>query len=141
MDDDRHNPEARVGQTLSGKWRLDRLIGEGGMAAVYSATHRNGATAAIKILNAEYARRADTRTRFLREAYIANKAGKGAVQVLDDDVLDDGSPYLVMELLKGEPVDLRTYRLGGKLSPRDAVWVAKQTLPTLSDAHAVGIIH
>jgi serine/threonine protein kinase len=141
MDEGRLNPEDRIGQTLGGKWRLDRLIGEGGMAVVYAATHRNGATAAIKILNPEYARRADTRTRFLREAYIANKAGKGAVQVLDDDVADDGSPYLVMELLKGEPVDLRTQRLGGTLALRDVVWIAKQTLATLADAHAAGIIH
>jgi serine/threonine protein kinase len=133
--------DRRVGQTLSGKWRLDRLIGEGGMASVYAATHRNGATAAIKILYPELARRADIRTRFLREAYIANKAGKGAVQVLDDDVGDDGAPYLVMELLRGEPVDMRAARLGGRLAVRDVVWIAKRTLSTLADAHAAGIVH
>ena len=67
---------ARLGKTLGGKWKLDRLIGVGGMAAVYAASHRNGAQAAIKILHAHYARRPDARTRFLREAYIANKVGK-----------------------------------------------------------------
>ena len=63
-------------------------------------------------LHAQYARRADARTRFLREAYIANKAGRGAVTVKDDDVDDEGAPYLVMELLHGEPVDARAKRLG-----------------------------
>src|SRR5579871_468441 len=124
MPEDVAPADRRVGQALSGKWRLDRLLGEGGMASVYAATHRNGATAAIKILYPDLARRADVRTRFLREAYIANKAGKGAVQVLDDDVDDDGSPYLVMELLRGEPVDMRAARLGGRLEPSDVVWVA-----------------
>ena len=64
---------AKVGQTLQGKWTLDKLIGVGGMAAVYLGKHRNGATAAIKLLHAEYAAHPETRSRFLREAYIANK--------------------------------------------------------------------
>src|SRR6476619_4029817 len=92
---------ARVGQLISGKWRLDALIGVGGMAAVYMATHRNGSIAAIKLLHDEVAAINDVRERFLREAYIANKVGHpGTVKVLDDDS-DDGKPYLVMELLQG----------------------------------------
>jgi hypothetical protein len=111
------------------------------MAAVYAASHRNGAQAAIKILHAHYARRADARTRFLREAYIANKVGKGAVGVIDDDVDDDGSPYLVMDLLHGEPIDMRLQRLGGKLPLAEVLWIATQTLLTLERAHEHGIIH
>ncbi len=133
--------DPRVGKLLSGKWKLDRLLGEGGMATVYAATHRNGATAAIKILHPEFARRVEARARFLREAYIANKAGKGAVAVLDDDVDDDGSPYLVMELLRGEPVDLRAKREGGRLPVDQVLWIACQTLATLETAHAAGIVH
>jgi serine/threonine protein kinase len=139
--DDRARFEARLGTTLGGKWRLDRLIGIGGMAAVYSASHRNGAHAAIKILHAQFARRADARTRFLREAYIANKAGKGAVAVLDDDVDDAGAPYLVMDLLRGEPVDVRAKRLGGKLPLQEVLWIATQVLATLEHAHEHGIVH
>jgi serine/threonine protein kinase len=139
--DDRARFEARLGTTLGGKWKLDRLIGIGGMAAVYAASHRNGAQAAIKILHAQYARRSDARTRFLREAYIANKAGKGAVAVIDDDVDDEGAPYLVMDLLHGEPVDVRAKRLGGKLPLEEVLWVASQVLATLEHAHAHGIIH
>ena len=83
--------DPRVGKTL-GKWTLERLLGVGGMASVYAASHRNGAVAAIKILHPEFARIAEARSRFMREAYIANKAGPGAVRVLDDDVDDDGAP-------------------------------------------------
>src|SRR5262245_14128331 len=98
--------QARVGQTLGGKWTLAALIGVGGMAAVYAATHRNGAKSAIKILHPQLASGPDAKTRFLREAYIANAVGHaGAVAVLDDDADQNGSPYLVMEMLEGESVD------------------------------------
>ena len=63
---------ARVGTTIGGKYTLDALLGVGGMAAVYRASHRNGATFAIKVLHPEYGMRADVRARFLREGYIAN---------------------------------------------------------------------
>jgi serine/threonine protein kinase len=139
--DDRARLEARIGKTLRGKWKLERLIGIGGMAAVYAASHRNGAPHAIKILHASYARRTDARNRFLREAYIANKVGKGAVPVIDDDIDDDGSPFLVMDLLQGEPVDARAKRLGGTLPPAEVLWVASEVLVTLEHAHAHGIIH
>jgi serine/threonine protein kinase len=139
--DDRARLEARLGKTLREKWKLDRLIGIGGMAAVYAASHRNGAEAAIKILHAQFARRTDARTRFLREAYIANKIGSGAVRVIDDDVDDDGSPYLVMDLLHGEPVETRAKRFGGKLPTSEVLWIASEVLATLEHAHAQGIIH
>ncbi len=133
--------DPRVGKLLGGKWRLDRLIGIGGMASVYAATHRNGQAAAIKVLHPQYARHTEARTRFLREAYIANKAGAGAVAVHDDDVDDDGAPYLVMELLRGEPVDRRAERRGGTLEVNDVLWIASQTLATLENAHNHGIVH
>ncbi len=82
---------ARVGETLGGKWHLDRLIGFGGMAAVYEATHRNGMRGAVKLLHPELIRSADAKARFLREGYVANAVGhKGAVAVLDDDTTEGG---------------------------------------------------
>ena len=134
------NNDPRVGKTL-GKWTLERLLGVGGMASVYAASHRNGAVAALKVLHPEFARIPEARSRFMREAYIANKAGPGAVRVLDDDVDDDGAPYLVMELLTGEPVDERAARSGGRLSVLEVLWIASETLATLEVAHANGIIH
>src|SRR5215471_8023348 len=106
-DDDRRQastpPESRVGQTLNGKWLIERLIDVGGMASVYEALHRNGRRAAIKVLHTRYACDPEVRRRFLREGYVANKIDHpGAVAILDDDISEDGSPYLVMELLDGE---------------------------------------
>jgi len=131
----------RLGTVLAGKWRLERLIGVGGMASVYEASHRNGAIVAVKVLHPEFARSADPRSRFMREGYLANRAGPGAVRVLDDDVDDDGSPFLVMDLLSGEPVEARAARRGGRLSILEVLWVAGETLATLEIAHSKGIIH
>ena len=99
---------ARVGTTIKGKWHLDRLIGVGGMAAVYAATHRNRKRAALKILHPEFSRNDSIRERFLREGYVANTVGHaGVIRVDDDDVTEDGSVFLVMELVEGETLDQR----------------------------------
>ncbi len=66
---------ARVGTWLRGKWYLDRLIGVGGMAAVYAATHRNGKRGAVKLLHPSLSSDPNVRGRFLREGYVANKVG------------------------------------------------------------------
>src|ERR1700722_8655888 len=99
--------EARVGTTLCrGKYRLDRVLGIGGMATVYAATHRNQAELAVKMLHPELSMRSDVRTRFLREGYVANSIKHaGAVLVVDDDVAEDGGAFLVMELLRGLTVE------------------------------------
>ena len=108
---------ARIGTTLNGKYRLDRLLGVGGMASVYAATHRNNKRVAIKVLHPELSVHAGLRTRFLREGYVANAVEHpGAVAVLDDDVAEDGAAFLVMELLEGETLDEACERQGGKLA-------------------------
>src|SRR5215471_10432514 len=108
----------RVGSMLKDKWRLDRLIGVGGMAAVYAATHRNGNTVAVKILHIELSINDDIRRRFLREGYAANSIKHpGAVLVLDDDIAEDGSPFLIMELLEGETLEEFALRYGSRLPP------------------------
>ncbi len=134
--------QSRMGEVLSGKWRLDALIGIGGMAAVYAATHRNNSMAAIKILHPEVAQNKDIRERFLREAYIANKVGHaGTVKVLDDDVDDNGAPYLVMELLQGNSVEAWAVGQGGTLTIAQALDIIDQTLAILEAAHSHGIVH
>src|SRR5450755_3669237 len=98
--------EARLGTVLLGKYRLDRVLGVGGMAVVYKATHRNQAEFAIKMLHPELSFNEDIRTRFLREGYAANSVKHpGSVRVVDDDVAEDGAAFLVMELLDGMPCD------------------------------------
>ena len=132
----------RIGVTLRGKWHLDVLLGVGGMAAVYAATHRNGSRAAVKLLHAELLVNAEVRSRFLREGYVANAVGhEGAVKVLDDDTAEDGSLFLVTELLDGETLEDRRVRLGGQLSEDDVLSIADQLLDVLAAAHAKGVVH
>lgn len=133
---------ARVGSTLRGKWTLERLLGLGGMAAVYAASHRNGSRGAIKLLHLELSLDPEIRQRFLREAYLSNQVDHpGAVRVLDDDTAEDGSAFLVLELLQGESLDARLERAGGRLPVEEAVRLLDQLLSTLIAAHRKGIVH
>ena len=134
---------ARVGTVIRGKYRIDSLLGVGGMAVVYKATHRNQAEFAIKMLHAELSLREDLRTRFLREGYAANSVKhSGAVLVVDDDVADDGSAFLVMEFLKGAPVDdILEKRCAMHMSPRLVMAIGYQMLDVLASAHDKGIVH
>ncbi len=134
---------AKVGQTLRAKWHLDSLIGAGGMATVYAATHRNGKRGAVKILHHELSADGNARTRFLQEGYAANKVEHpGAVSVLDDDVDDDGCVFLVMELLDGESADARArQRPGERLEIAEVAQLGDQLLDVLAAAHDKGIVH
>jgi eukaryotic-like serine/threonine-protein kinase len=133
---------ARLGTVVKDKWHLDRLIGTGGMAAVYAATHRNGKRVAIKMLHPELARSTDVRTRFLREGYLANAVGHdGVVSVSDDDFTDDGTVFLVMELLEGETLERRWERKGRHLTVVEVLSIANELLDVLAVAHGKGIIH
>lgn len=136
---------ARVGDTLNDKWKLERLLGVGGMGAVYSGLHRNGARAAVKVLHEDFARREEIRSRFLREGYAANRVDHpSVVKVLDDDVVvsgpDAGTAYLIMELLDGESLEGRSDR-GLDLSERDFLIVADAVLEVLDVAHRSGVVH
>lgn len=132
----------RVGSTLRAKWRLDQLLGVGGMAAVYAATHRNSSRVAVKLLHFEVSANPEIRSRFMREGYAANSVGHpGAVQVIDDDVAEDGSLFLVTELLDGETLEDRRLRFGGRLPEDEVLAVFDQVLDVLIAAHAKGIVH
>ncbi len=133
---------SRVGLVLKHKWRLDELVGWGGVAAVYSATHRNQSRVAIKILHDELALSPSIRERFLREGYAANAVGhRSAVQILDDDVTDDGLVFLVMELLTGETLADRLDHVGGRIAWPEALRITTDILSVLDAAHEKGIIH
>jgi len=134
--------EKRIGQTLCGKWHLDRVIGVGGMAAVYEATHRNRNRVAIKLLHPELSLDEGTRARFLREGYVANTIRHpGAVQVLDDDVTQENVAFLVMELLHGESLEERIQRKGGALEAQESLLLMEQLLDILASSHDQGVVH
>jgi serine/threonine-protein kinase len=142
-DDDALNlARARIGVVLRGKYTLERILGVGGMATVYAATHRNRKVFAIKMLHADLSMRESMRTRFLREGYVANSVmHPGAVAVLDDDIAEDGSAFLVMELLDGAPVDTIWAEHGNHVPVAIVVSIADALLDVLAAAHERGIVH
>jgi serine/threonine-protein kinase len=134
---------ARVGQVLREKWRIDRLLGLGGMAAVYEGTHRNGKRGAVKMLHVELSTDEDARRRFLQEGYAANRVQHpGVVSVLDDDVAEDGSVFIVMELLDGRSLGaVAEAQPGERLDLGTTLGVAAQVLDVLAAAHDRGVVH
>ena len=96
----------RIGTTLAGRYLIEEVIGEGGMATVYSAHHRLvDRPCAIKIMNPSFAKNEVIRERFRREAKAAQKlAHPNIIEIFDQGELPDGGVYLVMELLRGETV-------------------------------------
>jgi serine/threonine-protein kinase len=140
-DDQTRLARDRVGQTVRDRWHLDELLGIGGMAAVYAATHRNGKRVALKILHTEYAHIHEATHRFVEEGYLANRVRHpGVVSIIDDDKTEDGSAFLVMDLLEGETLEARISREGW-LEPAELVRVMDELLDILAAAHASGIVH
>jgi hypothetical protein len=135
-------PEKRIGTVIKGKWTLDSMLGVGGMAAVYGASHRNGQRAALKILHADFARDKVICERFLREGYVSNKIGHPAtVAVLDDDKTEDDAPFIVMELLEGHTVRELWKQSGRRMPIPQALRICDDILDCLVACHALGVIH
>jgi len=133
--------EDRVGKTLAGKWRVEALLDSGAMGAVYRARHENGQPAAIKVLHAHLALDHETRKRFQLEGYVANKIGHpGAVRIIEHDTAEDGAPFLVMELLEGEPLSAWLAR-ADRLPVPEALAICGQLLEVLAAAHAADVLH
>jgi serine/threonine-protein kinase len=133
---------ARIGHVLRGKYRVDSVLGVGGMAVVYAATHRNKKRFAIKILHPELSTRSDIRQRFLREGYAANSLDHpGAVAILDDDIAEDGAAFLVMELLEGASVEALWEVSGHRLPVAVVLAIAHELLELLAMAHEKAVVH
>ncbi|MGH7326716.1 MAG: protein kinase domain-containing protein [Polyangiaceae bacterium] len=125
------------------KYRIDARLGEGATSVVYAATHvNNGLRVAIKVLHSELAMEQEIKTRFLREGYAANSIQHpGVARVLDDDTLEDGTVFIVMEFLDGESLAARAARLGGVLPVQEMLPVADRLLDVLAAAHDQGTVH
>ena len=137
----KYGAELRIGKLFAGKWRLDQLIGLGGTAAVYAATHRNGSRVAIKVLHRHLCGSQSQVRRFLREAYTANRIGHpGAVAVYDDDIEGEDA-FLVMELLAGQNLREHADARGGCLSLTETLKIAHELLDVLEAAHARLVVH
>ncbi len=131
-----------IGQLIENKYRITRLIGEGGMGAVYEGENiRINRRVAIKVLHAAFTGNQEVMHRFEREAQAAGRIGNDHIlEVLDLGSLNDGDHYIVMEFLDGEPLSNRI-KNRGRLSPQELTPILRQVLVGLGAAHTAGIVH
>ncbi len=133
--------EAQVGSVLAGRWRLERLIGVGGMAAVYEASSGEGERLAAKVLHRHLAADEDLCARLRREARLLRRIHHpGAIDLHVVGEAADGRVFLIMELLRGESLDARLKRSGPLPWPEVAA-LGQEVLDVLSACHDVGIVH
>jgi len=131
-----------VGTVLAGKYRVEKLVGSGGMGAVVAARHlRLGTRVAIKFLLPRPNSRVTLADRFLREARAVSRITNPHVsRVFDVDLRDDGVPYIVMEFLEGETLG-STLRRRGRLDVGESVDLLLGAAEAIAQAHALGIVH
>ncbi len=130
-----------IGGVIDGRYRIDGVLGSGGMGRVYRATHIGiGRAVAIKVLHADLGGNREAVTRFQREALASGRLDHpNIVAVSDFGELPDGAAYLVMEALEGEPLGARLER--GRLPWREALAVLRGVLAGLAHAHERGVVH
>ena len=134
--------EVYAGQILGGKYRVDRVLGAGGMGMVVAATHLQlDERIAIKFLLPEALKNPEAVARFGREAKAAVKIrGEHVARVIDVGTFENGAPYMVMEHLDGRDLSA-LIRDHGAMSATDAVDAVLQACEALAEAHALGIVH
>jgi serine/threonine-protein kinase len=134
-------PELLIGVTLSGRYLIERLIGEGGMGAVYQAEHTHmRKRLAVKVLHPEMSRLPEVVARFEREAMAAAHIDHPNVAAATDfGKLEDGSFFLVLEYVEGR--SLRDVIADGPMELGRAIHVARQIASALGRAHMLGIVH
>ncbi|MEZ4364977.1 MAG: serine/threonine-protein kinase [Kofleriaceae bacterium] len=130
------------GQILLGKYRVDQILGQGGMGVVAQATHLAlGERVAIKFLRSDMVADEPTLARFLREAQSAAKLKcEFVAHTTDVGLLESGAPYMVMEFLEGEDV-AQAIKERGALHPSFAIDLVLQACVALAEAHSLGIVH
>lgn len=133
--------EALVGRTIVGRYVLRALLGHGGMGAVYEAEHVGlGKRFAIKFVDPEFATDERVVARFAREARAMSAIESAHIVTVFDAGTEDGRPFLVMELLRGEDLGQRLRR-DVRVPLAESMHVVAQVLKGLARAHAAGIIH
>jgi serine/threonine-protein kinase len=140
-----------VGAILDGRYRITARLGQGGVGAVYVGEHmETKRPVAVKVLHAMFAGSDEFQKRFEREARAASKlTHPSCVSVLDYGRVDRvepiaagakllGTPYLVMEFVRGKPL---ADRAGTKMAPAEAIVIVRGVLSALKHAHGLGIVH
>ncbi len=134
-------PDPRIGTTIAGRYLIEEVIGEGGMATVYRARHRLvERPCAVKIMNHSFTGNDVIRERFRREAKAAQKlAHPNIIDIFDQGDTDDGSMYIVMELLEGET--LADVMERGRVPLDQALPILIQIARALARAHDLEVLH
>src|SRR6188474_633246 len=134
--------EVHEGQILAGKFRIERVLGQGGMGVVVAATHLQlDERVALKFLLPDALANPEAVERFAREARAAVRIkSEHVARVSDVGTLESGAPYMVMEYLEG--TDLASYlRARTRLSIDKALHFVLQACQAIAEAHQIGIVH
>lgn len=139
MPDTIRMPE--IGDVIAGKYRVEKLLGRGGMGSVYTARHNSTHRLfALKLLSSSLAGDVEAKERFIREAKLAGSIDHPAiVEIYDIGYHDNGSLYMVMDLLKGESLADRLKR--GPISVAEAIHVMRGIIQGIRAAHDLDIVH
>ncbi|WP_052376487.1 serine/threonine-protein kinase, partial [Chondromyces apiculatus] len=131
-----------VGTVIAGKYRVDHVLGVGGMGTVVAATHLDlDEVRALKLMHDSESENAVAVERFLREARAVVKLkSEHVAQVYDVGRLETGVPYIVMEYLEGSDLS-RLARKGGAIAPSDVAYYILQACDAMAEAHALGVVH
>jgi len=131
-----------LGSTIDGRYKVEALLGEGGMGVVYRCVHTIiGKKVAMKVLRADLARDTEVTERFLNEAKAASSIGNAhIIDISDFGQFPDGAAYFVMEYLNGQPMS-KLVEGGQPLPVQRILHLARQIAEGLSAAHAANIVH
>jgi len=144
MSDQTVGPDRLVGVEIGGKYKIVRLLGEGGMGCVYQGEQKLGNTirkVAIKTLHEHLSHDPQILARFEREVgTVAGLQHPNTIQVFDFGKMDDGTLYIVMEFVEGKSV-AAMLEVGGPMEPARVTNILKQVCGSLEEAHGLGIVH
>src|SRR6478609_6082780 len=131
-----------IGSLLDGRYRVEAILGRGGMGRVYKAEHTSlGRAVAIKVLHTRLGSSKEAAQRFQREAKASGRLDHpNIVAVSDFGALEDGSLFLVMEALEGEPLGARLER-ERRIAWPEALTIIRGVLAGLAHAHDKGVVH
>ncbi len=134
-------PDAYVGAVLSQKWRLVRTIGQGGLGMVFEASSPGAEeNVAVKVLREEFREEKMLVDRFLSEAKAGSRVKHaGIAEVFEAARAEDGTPYLVMELLRGVPLSAKMNQ--GPIPVAEAARILRAMLEAIEKAHSNGVVH
>ena len=131
------------GQVIVGKYRLNQLLGTGGMAEVWSATNVfTDREFAVKFLSPEVAKTPEHAARFLKEAKVSARVNhSNIIETMDVGQTDDGKLFIVMELLSGAPLEVAMRRQTPRMTVPELVFVLTEVASALAAAHRAGVVH